>query len=95
MGNSWQPISTAPKDIDILVYREGRQYVARWRPGYETWGVSVDRIPGEPGPFTEIGDIGFEGHFAARGPTHWMHLAMAPDSQDISARAALDGGEGE
>lgn len=76
--SDWQLIETAPLDADILVLREGRMYVARWRDQWRTWGVNAERIPGTQEPFTDIGQIGFESYIAARGPTHWMPLPGDP-----------------
>ena len=79
----WKTIDSAPKDRDILIYREGRFYVARWRNVYETWGVSVERVPGEETPFHDVGTIGFLSAVAAHGPTHWTELPPPPDNTDV------------
>lgn len=81
-GEGWRDIATAPLNADILVYREGRIYVARWQPFWKTWGVSAERIPGTMEPFTDIGQQGFAAYIAARGPTHWMPLPAPPHAPE-------------
>lgn len=77
----WQPIETAPKDgTRIMIYREGVIHIAKWIPGYETWGSSVERIPGETAPFTDLGEIGFYAMIAAHGPSHWRPLPAPPET---------------
>ena len=38
----WQPISTAPKDCDVLVTDGGKVHLGRWVGRYFTWGYSTD-----------------------------------------------------
>lgn len=87
-ASGWRPIESAPKDgTDVLVYRGGRTYVARWLTLWETWGVTVERVPGEGNePFTGIGRLAFGGHVAAEGPTHWMPLPAPPCPPTATAR---------
>lgn len=77
----WRAIEEAPLDRAILVYREGRIYVAQWQPFWRTWGVSAARIPGQEQPFIDIGKQGFESLIAASGPTHFMPLPAPPVDQ--------------
>jgi len=75
----WLPIETAPKDgTRILLFREGQQYVGRWYPVYETWGVAAQREPGEWGSFTSIGECRVGQVKFWDGPTHWMPLPPPP-----------------
>jgi hypothetical protein len=84
LPEGWRDIASAPRDgSPILVYREGSIYVAKWLTFWRTWGVCAERIPGDPDPYTDIGDIGFEGHYVARGPTHWMPLPAPPQDRGL------------
>lgn len=79
----WQPIESAPKDGRwVLIFRDGRQYVARWSSGYETWGVSVARVRGEETAMENVGRLAFYEHVAAEGPSHWMPLPPAPTAPE-------------
>jgi Protein of unknown function (DUF551) len=66
---NWQPIETAPKDCDILVYdtyNGGTFYVACWAKtdtGDDAWGYAPDT---------------FAGGCLECVPTHWMPLPEPP-----------------
>lgn len=82
----WQPIETAPKDVRILLFRSGEQFVGSWMGmPWNTWGVCSQRIPGQWEAFTDVGRhaIGFENgseHVYWEGPTHWMPLPPPPSA---------------
>lgn len=64
----WQPIETAPKDKDILLFvgETGEQFVA-------FWGVSLEDGDGQ-WIFARAKDLSF----VVRNPTHWMPLPPQP-----------------
>lgn len=83
--NQWMPIETSPKDGSaILVWSRGEAYVAKWRPGYEEWGVCVQPLDESASrTFVRIGPYVWEGRELAAGPSHWMPLPPAPKSPEI------------
>lgn len=62
----WRPISTAPKDGDILVYADGEQFVA-------FWGTAI-----EDGSGAWVFARGINVAFIVRSPTHWQPLPAPP-----------------
>lgn len=68
MGNSWQPIETAPKDyVEILLYGTRGQAVGYWDNDEDTW----------------ITDYRGKGNFDYVIATHWMPLPEAPAQQEV------------
>lgn len=65
MSDQWQPISTAPKDIDVLVYCSDT----------EEQFVAFDSLD-EPGVFYYAHTK--SGVYIGCTPTHWMPLPEAP-----------------
>lgn len=84
----WRTMESAPKDgTPVIVFREGRQYVARWHERWGTWGVSAAVIPSEPdSPFVDIGRKAFGGLVFAEGPTHWQPLPEPPVTETAHSR---------
>lgn len=64
----WQPIETAPKDKEILIYKNGDQYC-----GYFAKNIMTDD---EGWVIANFGDNGEQ--LLVRDPTHWMPLPDAP-----------------
>lgn len=65
----WQPIETAPVDVDVLVTDgSDTQCVARNSTLMESWQLTYC------GSFAEDGDLCFE-------PTHWMPLPPPPKTK--------------
>lgn len=78
----WQPIETAPKNEDVLVYAAGRQYVA-WFQNDET-----DPYREDGDPESDLNNLwcvtdNKHGPYALRGspPTHWMYLPHDPTKE--------------
>jgi len=65
-GAGWQPIATAPKEIDVLVFAYGRQYVAEYFEYDDDCGWYVNDNKNGPYPLRG-GD-----------PTDWMPLPAPP-----------------
>ena len=62
----WKPISSAPKDTDVLVCDEsGDMVVARWSVLHEGWRLT------QTGAYAEDGELDSP-------PTHWMELQEGP-----------------
>lgn len=75
----WQPIETAPKNEDVLVYAAGSQYVA-WFQNDET-----DPYREDGDPESDLNNLwcvtdNKHGPYALRGskPSHWMYLPHDP-----------------
>lgn len=75
----WKPIESAPKNVDVLVFAHGRQYVALFvddasNPWFEEGAGESDFN----GLWTV--DDNKHGPYALRGgrPTHWMPLPENP-----------------
>lgn len=78
----WKPIETAPKDRPVLLLCGERQYVAKWREGWDTWGVSVRESDGRESSFHDVGRrVMFETHVVDPGPSHWMDLPASSTLQ--------------
>jgi hypothetical protein len=70
MSNGWQPIETAPKDTDVLIYR-----IARYGP----------MIPIVAALFHNGEEAGWctfdhDSDWIEGKPTHWMPLPPAPEA---------------
>lgn len=69
--SEWQPIETAPKDTEVLVWdpSQGCVYIARQTPFYNTPFEGVRCLLGH---HWETGEGGYG------TPTHWMPLPEPP-----------------
>ena len=79
-GNSrdWQPIETAPKDQEILVYT---------RP----WGPIVASFSEEFGEWLSRMQVPVSIKEKDELPTHWQPLPAAPDGAESSGARTLHG----
>jgi len=64
--SEWQPIETAPKETCVLVFAQGRQYVAEYCDGDADWWWYV--TDNKNGPYPLRGG----------SPTYWMPLPAPP-----------------
>lgn len=81
----WRDISSAPRDVSILVWWRDEAYVARWYDGYNEWGVSVRPInDNEVRTFRRIGPVVWKNRVFEPGPTHWMPLPSPPRPKDVT-----------
>ena len=72
----WQPIETAPRDVDILVWSEryyDRPVTAQWDDRYG-WSPSWD----DSLVIEYMSDFGTEYKALPVRPTHWMPLPEPP-----------------
>lgn len=79
---TWNPISTAPKNVPVLVYASGQHFVA-WLQDDKT-----DEWHEEGDPESQFNGLwcvtdNKHGPYALRGgsPTHWMELPTAPGGE--------------
>lgn len=75
----WQPIETAPKDREILVWSEmfdGKRFIAKWND---------NRYASKPRPYWSFSDEQIYGTTAVRNnqPTHWTPLPQGPDTSTL------------
>lgn len=76
-GEGWQPIETAPRDREVLIFAEetGEMFVAFWgtdpEDGDQQWVFA--RSPSVS--------------FIVRAPTHWMALPAPPSSTETGEQA--------
>lgn len=76
---NWQPIETAPKNVYVLVYAHGDQYVALLvDDASDPWFEEGDAESDFNGLWTVTDNK--HGPYALRGgrPTHWMPLPQPP-----------------
>jgi hypothetical protein len=71
--SEWQPISTAPKDVQILLYRDKQVSIGRWND---------DKYNRKPRPFWDDNLSTVFGITYARSipPTHWMPSPEPPEN---------------
>lgn len=71
----WQPIETAPKETEVLVWASGHYWLAYW--------TAAKDINGQPFNNWTTGwetSGGYDVGYATIGtPTHWMSLPPAPE----------------
>lgn len=67
----WQPIDTAPKDREIIVWVRGRQYIATWER---------DSYNQKPRPFWNYSDTWGKTGCRAIPPLLWMPLPASPQA---------------
>lgn len=82
----WQPIETAPKDIEIFVWapdwnKVGRRFIAKWED---------NRYASKPRPYWSYCDERIWGTTKVRQcqPTRWMPLPTPPAGPDTSTDQA-------
>ncbi|WP_162434591.1 Lar family restriction alleviation protein [Pseudoxanthomonas koreensis] len=63
----WQPIETAPRDVQVQLHKAGKQYVGQW---------ALNPLTGEVA--WSLGELGGGDRALIVGPTHWMPLPAAP-----------------
>lgn len=62
----WQPIETAPKDIEVLIWTGENIYVGKYVQNIETGETSFSVLEFE------------DGSRVVANPTHWMYLPEPP-----------------
>ena len=83
-NQSWQPISTAPKDGTVIlayVPARGRAFACRWEPEFEYIYHENGDNTTPRGAWTDNAVVSFGMEEVAEySPTHWMPLPSAPPS---------------
>lgn len=77
--SDWQPIETAPKGKNVLLFGEGwdEPCLGHWSNVYETWLVLDEELVKYV--CREMSNDGFEHCFELEStPTHWMPVPKAP-----------------
>lgn len=87
-GGPWQPITTAPRETELLV---GRYVNDEWRICQS--GLYFDagnELEGEPSCWFWHCDWDNGGVTDNEGPTHWMLLPAAPENQAMATKPQPD-----
>lgn len=83
-ADAWQPIDTAPKYTEVLVWREDSgPFIAKFTDPYEV--ISVEEMEREglefPDDFEEWWSDAYGWQEGDERPTHWMPLPAGPDAR--------------
>ena len=78
LPSDWQPISTAPKDADLLLWFPNHRGAVRGK-----W--NTDQYAKKPRPYWTSDSEFLWGKSMARAhqPTHWMPLPAPPTKRDL------------
>jgi len=83
-ADAWQPIETAPKHTEVLVWREDSgPFIAKFTDPYEV--ISVEEMDREglefPDDYEEWWSDAYGWQEGSERPTHWMPLHAGPDAR--------------
>jgi len=92
-ANPWQPIETAPKNTEVLVWREDSgPFIAKFTDPYEV--ITVEEMERDglefPDNYEEWWSDAHGWQEGSERPTHWMPLPPAPSVQQAVSQDAED-----
>ena len=72
-GDGWRPIESAPMDVPILLYKDGRQHVGQWAQNQDTGTIGWI-----------LAELGGGNRAILERATHWRSLPPPPAKENDS-----------